>query len=203
MKYCKIHPEMERRQKPNSTLYFPCPKCNSDKRREKNSTLLGQSSFYKQKEAKKGLKSKKVKFNIYSTNAWRWFSRYVLLYYADDNLTVRCSTSGEILSITSRRCHCGHYLKTREGTSTNYSVAFDFRNVAPQSLRDNRYMGGRQDKMRKWLVNRHGEEAIKELEIKKNQIYHLDKLSLDKISDEYKKKFNDLLLERGIKNPWK
>jgi hypothetical protein len=151
--------------------------------------------------------SLKMSLNIskdfYKTTAWHWCRKYVLLFYANPDGTVRCCTSGREMTIARADCHCGHYIKVREGNSTNYSTAFDFRNLGPQTLQDNTYMGGRQDLMREWLVKQHGEEAIKDLEAKRHTVCRLDKATLDYWSDYYRNKFNELLKERGIKNPWK
>lgn len=188
---------------PNSTIY---PKLHlSCAKRERNKKLLGQSTFSKAKVPKKGLKSKsgnKKKFSLYRTIAWRYFSRYVLLFYADDQGVVQCCTSGRYLQVNQRNCHLGHYCKVLDGNSSNYATAFDFVNVSPQSSQDNTFMGGRQNLMREWLVKTHGEEAVKEMELRSKRPFHLDKYTLDKIAEEYKLKFNNLVKERGF-NPWK
>lgn len=107
------------------------------------------------------------------------------------------------MRIGTSDCHCGHYIKVRDGNSTNYATAFVFSNLAPQSRQDNTYMGGRQDLMREWLVDRHGEEAIKDLERQRNIPYRLDDAELKYWSDWYKFKYKELLEQRGMKDPWK
>jgi hypothetical protein len=199
-KICPEH-KMPMKQKWNSTV-FVCPRCLI----EKNNRLLAQSHLRTSKKAEKGLKGQKTKrknFSIYTTTAWKWFSRYVLLFYADKNNVAICATSGRRMTINTKNCHCGHYVKVMDMTKTNYATAFDFKNVGPQSAQDNRYGGGRMDLMRDWLVEQHGKEAIEELEIKKNQICYLDKVTLDQIAEEYKAKFKELLIERNIEDPWK
>ena len=148
-------------------------------------------------------KNKQPKFNFYKTTAWKWFRKYVLLYYSDKNGIVKCATSGRYMTLGSKNCHCGHYIKVRDGNSTNYSTALDFRNAAPQHLQDNTMMGGRQDLMREFLVNQHGDEAIKKLEAKRRIPLKLDKSTLDQYAKHYKAKFEQLLKERNQKNPWK
>jgi hypothetical protein len=179
-----------------------CPNCQYKLAYKSNNGKNGSTHAEKDQCLKSPKKRVKTNFNFYTTTAWKWFSRYVLLYYANKDFAVQCSTSGRWMSITSRKSQCGHYIKVRDMTKTNYSVAFDFRNVAPQSLQDNKFGGGRQDEMRKWLVMVHGEESIKELEIKKNQICRLDKTELDYWAKIYRAKFNELLTEKQIKNPW-
>lgn len=185
----------------NSTIYpKKCPSCLTI---DKNRSLLRQSVSSGGKVPKTGFKTAKSKnFNIYKTTAWKYCSHYVLLFYADKNGFVKCSTSGRTYHITSSKIHCGHYIKTRDMSKTNYSVAFDFENLAPQSMADNTYGGGRQDEMRIWLIEKHGVKSIEALEIKKHNTCHLDKVTLDIWADHYKKLFNELLRERNLKNPW-
>lgn len=133
---------------------------------------------------------------IYQSTAWKYFSRYVLLFYSD-GLYAKCFTSGEILQINTANCHCGHLIKT----SDSFATAFEFTNVGVQSLRDNRYFSGRPDMMYKKLVEIHGQKAIDLLYIRKNNICHLDKFTLTCIADEWKSKFNELAKTKG--NPWK
>ena len=135
--------------------------------------------------------------DIYKTTAWKYFSRYILLKYANKDYIVNCSTSGVWLKITDKNCHCGHYIKAHD----HYSVLFDETNVAPQSYAENRFKSGNQIAMRKFLVEKHGIDAIERLEIKKYNTCKLDKFELFLLSEIYKKKFNDLVKIKG--NPWK
>jgi len=65
MRYCKIHPEVELKQKQGSSLYYPCWKCESKKRKAKNMELLKQSTFnnksgnFKSKSSKSTIKTEK------------------------------------------------------------------------------------------------------------------------------------------------
>jgi len=147
-------------------------------------------------------KSKTNQFDFYKTTAWKWFRRYVLLYYANKDGIVKCATSGRYMALGSKNCHCGHYIKVRDGNSTNYATALDFRNVGPQHIQDNTKMGGRQDLMREWLVNQHGEESIKNLESKRRIPFKLNPSTLEEYSVKYKQLFKSLLLDRNMKNPW-
>lgn len=150
-------------------------------------------------------RKRSTNFDLYSTAAWGWFRKYVLTYYADNNGIIQCSTSGRYFNLYDRsgKIHLGHFIKVKEATKTHYAVAFDMRNVAPQSLKDNTYLGGKPEVMRKWLVNKFGEQAIEEVEIKKHNICKPDKVWLDEIAKEYRVKFKTLLKERNIKSPWK
>ena len=134
--------------------------------------------------------------DIYRSTAWKYFSRYVLLYYSD-GLYAQCFTSGKILQINTKFAQCGHLIKVTD----SYATAFEFTNVGVQSLSENRYHGGRQDVMYKKLVEIHGQKAIDMLYIRKNNICHLDKFTLDILAKEYKGKFEQLAKKKG--DPWK
>jgi len=137
---------------------------------------------------------------FYKSSAWKYCSRYVLLYYSD-GLYVKCSTSGKILKINEANCHCGHLIKVFDAGRTNFATAFDFENLAPQSIQDNRYSGGKPDIMRKWLEEKHGVNKIDSLYIKRHNICRLDKFTIDYWKVYYKSLFDNLVKEKG--NPWK
>ena len=208
------------RYNPRSTIKpVRCPKCQNLKdfqaKKENNKKMLSRSTLYdknkrtpvgidkyiiKEKSGKKRLKTPRERF--YSSPAWKWFSRYILLYYSLNGEVVRCSTCGKFMMVNSKTCHVGHFIKVFDGNSTNFSVALEFTNVGPQCQRDNTFMGGRQDVMIKWLEEEHGKDAIDNLYDLKRQPFTLDDYTLDKIAEEYKRKFYNLLDERGWKNPW-
>lgn len=167
-----------------------------DKAKKKQSNSEPKNRYSISKKSSKN-------FDFYKTTAWTWFSRYVLLYYADSNLVVQCATSGERKLITDKNMHCGHYIRVREGSKTHYAVALDFCNAGPQRSHDNVRLGGQQHLMRKWLISKHGESAVEDLEIRSHNICHPDKYWIDQMAKEYRLKFNNLLKERGLtKNPW-
>lgn len=137
---------------------------------------------------------------FYSSTAWRWCSRYVLLYYADSDLMVKCSTSTHLIyRVTSKNIHCGHYIKSDQHKAT----AFEFKNLFPQSYSDNVHFSGKPEIAKEWIEKIHGAGTVEWLEKKKNETYHLDSTELDKWAKYYRTLFNELLIERNIKNPWK
>lgn len=133
---------------------------------------------------------------FYASTAWRYCSRYVLLFYSN-NGNVQCSTCGKWYSLPNKLIQCGHLHKSDRHKST----AFDFHNLAPQCYSDNKYFSGKPDVMLGWLIEKHGRETMEMLDIKKNNICKLDKFELDIIKDHYKKLFNELVKTKG--NPWK
>ncbi len=138
---------------------------------------------------------------FYKTTAWKHFSRYCLLYYSKDGDLVKCSTSGRYYALNDKRMHCGHLVKVFNGNSSNFSVAFDFRNVLPQCHKENVHKGGNELVMMQAVDKIHGEGTTKELIEKSKQWFKLDKSTLDQIAKEYKQKFDDLVKKKG--NPWK
>jgi len=134
--------------------------------------------------------------DLYKSPAWKYFSRYVLLYYSD-GLIAQCFTCGKVLQINTSDCHCGHLIKVTDSQAT----AFDFSNCGVQCMRCNRYMGGRQDIMYHKLVEIHGKEAIEKLYIRKWNICKLDKFTMEILAKEWKQKFEELVFKKG--NPWK
>lgn len=137
--------------------------------------------------------------------AWRYFSRTILLYYAKEmngELLVQCSTSGRWYSPNDRNIHVGHFIKVFDTNRTNFATAFHELNVAPQCAQDNTYSGGKPDVMRKWLVNKYGEDLIQSMEIQSHNVAKLGKFELDIYKKKYKDKFKKLVKLKGG-NPWK
>jgi hypothetical protein len=138
---------------------------------------------------------------FYKTTAWKWFSKYVLLYYSTDG-AVQCSTGGKWYNCNNKLMHCGHLIKVFDtGGKTNFATAFDFRNVLPQSHQHNVHMGGNELKMLDAIEKIHGIGTYQELRQKARFPFILDKVTLQEISDEYRIKFNELTKTKG--NPWK
>lgn len=185
-------------QKHNSTIFNKLtPNCQLKKAYTSRKPDKSEKQYSPKKPAKK-------KFNFYATAAWKYCSHYVLLFYANDDLMVQCSTNSKLYyHITDRRMHCGHFIKTIDGSNTYYSTALLFENLGPQSSQENNYMGGRPDVMRQWLIDQHGIKEIEKIEILKYNICKPDQLYFEYWAKYWKKKYQDLLTEKGIKDPWK
>lgn len=136
---------------------------------------------------------------FYKSKAWRFFSKYIKLSYADKFGVVRCATSGVYMSWDDKNCHAGHYVKVYDGNRTNFSTAFDERNVMPQSYQENRYNGGNQEEMAKAIDRKFGKGTAEGLRIKSKFPFKLDKFTLDLIAKKYKQKLNDLANKKGVK----
>lgn len=194
-----------RMKKPgNSTIYFKgCVDCEIQANLSK---VRAEASKDKEEleKARKTLKKRTPRELFYSSTAWRHFSQYILLKYADENLEVRCSTDPSLIYPVNSKFICvGHWIKVFDSNSTNYSVAFDERNVLPQSVQQNIHFSGNMEEMSKAINRIHGEGTTDILLAKKRESFRLDKSTLDEIATIYKQKKKELLTERNIKSPWK
>ena len=156
----------------------------------------------RQKNGREVLKSPQKRF--YSSTAWKYFSRYILITNTidKDSMAARCCTCGKLMKVNSRECHVGHFIKVFDGNSTNYAIAFIEADTGPQCCRCNKYMGGRQDEMGQYLKSKYGKDILDELYELKKLPLKLTDAYLQEIADEYKKKFYDYLKENNLQNPW-
>ncbi len=187
----------------NTTLYFTlCMDCqiaaNLNKYRQEVAQDKAELEKVRQESKKRLTKDK-----FYQLTAWKWFSHYILLFYANDDLEVYCSTNPNLsYPINDSRICVGHYLKVFDANSTNFSTAFEFRNVAPQSRAENEN-GGNMETMAKWIENTHGIGTVEELKQIRRTPLRLDIYTLDEISKKYKSLFEVELKRRNVKSPWK
>lgn len=194
----------ERMKRPgNSTLYFKgCVDCEIEANLSKLRTEAVKDKAELEK-AKETLKKGSPRQRFYASTAWKHFSQYVLLFYADENLEVRCSTNPALIyKITDKRICVGHFIKVFDANSSNYSTAFLFINVGPQSTQEN-LNGGNEIEMAKWVEKTHGLGTVEFLNNEKHKPFKLDKYTLDEIAKKYLALKNEELKHRGIRNPWK
>lgn len=154
-------------------------------------------------KARQTLKKRTPRELFYSSTAWKHFSQYILLLYADENLEVRCATDPSLIYPVNSKFICvGHWQKVFDANSTNYSVAFDERNVLPQSVQQNVHFSGNMEEMGKAINRIHGEGTTDLILQKKREPLKLDKDYLDKVASTYLQKKKQLLSERGLSDPW-
>ena len=138
--------------------------------------------------------------DFYKTAAWKWLSRYNKLYHSKDGLMVACMTCNRPwMPVKGKQTHAGHLIKFTDSKA----VCLEFENVGVQCSSCNRYHGGRQDLLRERLSRIHGKEVIDSLYVKKNNFMKLDAFTLEYYADFYKQKFEQLLIDRKIKSPWR
>ena len=194
----------ERLKQPgNTTMYFKfCAKHQIEAvlNKIRSEAQKDKDELYKAKET---IKKGTPRQNFYRSTAWRHFSQYVLLFYSDENLEVRCSTNPSLIyKITDKRICVGHFIKVFDANSSNYSTAYLFTNVGPQSTQEN-LNGGNEIEMSKWIEKTHGKGTVEFLNNEKHKPFRLDKFTLDEIAKKYLKLKNELLITKNIKNPWK
>lgn len=137
---------------------------------------------------------------FYKTTAWKWFSKYVLLYYSHDG-AVQCSTSKRWYNCNDKNMHAGHLVKVFNGNSSNFNTAFDFRNILPQCHQENVHKGGNELIMMQEVDRIHGQGTTQTLIQLSRFPFKLDKYTLDEIAKDYRLKFNELVKVKG--DPWK
>jgi hypothetical protein len=112
----------------------------------------------------------------------REYSLCLRTSYADNQGLVKCVTCGSIHHW--KEITVGHYI-----SRVRIAVRWEPLNTAPQCVKCNSYNGGEQFLMRKYLVEKYGEKAIKEMEQRALLGKTEDKESLlEKIADY--RKFN-------------
>ena len=129
---------------------------------------------------------------FYSSKAWKTFRLYMLNQFAKGKDHVQCCTCGKVLTIGSKDCQLGHFIKVYTASKTNFATAFDEKNVAPQCLQCNFYKGGEEIKMQEYLIALHGTKEIDKLKIKAYNVCRLDKFKLNIIAKEYHNKIDDI-----------
>jgi len=122
------------------------------------------------------------------------FSDFIRLSATDDNGYIRCPTCGTINHW--KNFDCSHYIH-RDKIVTRW----DERNVIAQCQSENRFHGGNVPKMRRVLVDRYGEKAIREVEdlaemYGKRQT--CDIFWLREKINEYREKVKRLKKEKGL-----
>ncbi len=138
-----------------------------------------------------------TKKKFYDSQAWWYFSRWILLKYSDGTF-VRCFTCNRQMLLTDKGCQCGHWIKT----SDSFATALESSNVGPMCYFCNRECHGLPEVMEQKLISIHGEEEINRLKALKRKPLHLDKW----LMIQYREKFKTLYkveLERLGVNPWK
>lgn len=135
--------------------------------------------------------------DFYNSTAWRYCTKYVLLFYADKNHIIKCETCNTYYQLPDKRIQSGHYIRSDKHKST----AFDFKNILPQCYRCNKYFSGQTEIMARRINEIHGEGTTEMLNIKKHNICKLGKFEMDYFAEYYKQKFQKFVKVKG--NPWK
>jgi len=182
------------RQVWNSTLFHPCGYCA---KKERQSILKG-SSMKKGKHQDKLKKGKTPRQNAMDT-ADKWFSRYIRLKFSfemNGERFCKCYTCGAIHHI--KNIDNGHYCG-RENKLTR----FDENNARPQDTYCNRYRSGKHAQFGLNLAAEIGVEAVDNLRQLSLFTGEDTELFYREQATKYRLKFNALLKEMKVSNPWK
>ena len=172
---------------------YPKP---TKKEKEKITAAEFRKRYGRKASSSKNSKSSKTERRKAIDRADEWFSRYVRLYYANNQLQVRCCTSGRWYHI--KDIDCGHFM-----SRNNYNTRWEFKNALPQGKQDNRFRSGRQFEMGKVIDQIHGPGTAEKME----QMAHWrgstkTVYDIRQIAAKYRTLFNYLCKERGIVSPW-
>ena len=130
-----------------------------------------------------------------TTKADEWFSRFIRLFYTDDDGVCYCFTCGKPHHPKDQQC--GHFVK-RQYKNGRFSEV----NAKPQCGGCNKFKQGNDVIFRKKLVEMYGEDQILLLESGRRDTRQLKKYQEDEIARIYKEKAEKLLKEKGIKKWW-
>ena len=194
-----------------------CQKCQNIKdmqvKKENNIKLLSRASFYaksdtiKRKTTKDTLKRHKIKINGISVIGKRGsqnaadgiFSKYIRLKHSFESSDTRycvCYTCGTPHKITE--IQNGHWQR-RGFITTRYNED----NCRPQCVKCNYHRSGEPEKFELHLIHDLGQQRVNELKALSQQLGEDNPQYYAQINATYRSKFNELLKQLGIKNPWK
>jgi hypothetical protein len=129
----------------------------------------------------------------------KWFSWYIRLKYSfemNGELFCKCYTCETIKPI--KNIDNGHYVSRKEK-----STRFAENNARPQCVRCNDHLHGEHTKFGLNLVKEIGVEAVDNLRQLSLFIGEDNELFYREQAKIYRLKFNDLLKEKNVSNPWK
>jgi len=123
----------------------------------------------------------------------RVFSEFIRLRDADDNGYVRCITCGSYHRWNDGDMHNGHYINRDVK-----AVRFNELNCAGQCAACNSFHSGKVYLYRQILVEKYGEDKVKEIEILANLGGNYDCFWLQTKIKEYREKVKQLKNEKGL-----
>ena len=124
-----------------------------------------------------------------TSNADKWFSRYIRIRDAWDDGYCRCCTCGKIQ--LPKEADCGHFVK-RQHMATRFSEI----NAAAQCGKCNRFEQGRNEDFERYLIKRHGIDKVNMLKLP--QTRKMTKYDIDYLAVYYKQKATELSRGKGI-----
>lgn len=137
--------------------------------------------------------AKKIQ-NATKKKAWDEFSRWVRVHDCLESTGLPfvgvCITCDRRFHI--RYLQAGHCLPGR----TNAKL-FNEKLVHAQCKWCNEFKHGEKDKYEKKMIGRYGEKEFEQMKIKAKQIIHNSEMDFEKLAEDYKSKYKDLIRPHG------
>lgn len=137
------------------------------------------------KEAKRHTRKKLLPLKSLEKKLDRVFSEYIRRRDANEGGTVSCVTCGKLMHW--KECHASHFVK-RQHRSTRW----DERNVHAQCPRENVYMGGSQDLMAGYILDKYGIAVLEELLELRERIVKYTRQDLIDLIEHFNRKIVEL-----------
>ena len=125
-----------------------------------------------------------------TSNADKYFSRYIRLRDCDENGIGTCCTCGVMKPV--KQMDCGHFIK-RQHMATRFSEY----NCAIQCKRCNAFEQGRNEDFERYLIKRWGEDRVNLLKLP--QTRKTTKYDINYLAVYYKQKVNELERSKNLK----
>ena len=124
---------------------------------------------------------------------WPLVSLYVRRSAAGSNGYVACVTCGGVYLVA--QIHAGHFVPQARGNSVKY----DLRNIHPQCFRCNINLGGNPSAYAVYMLDRYGEQVIRELERRAHDTVKYSRGDYEAMIEDFSGKLANL--DQGIHEP--
>ena len=130
-----------------------------------------------------------------TTNADKWFSRFIRLRDSDENGIGKCCTCGAIKEV--KNMDCGHFIG-RQHMQTRFSTM----NAHVQCKRCNGFEEGRKAQYKEFLIEKYGIINVNLLEVQGYKTKKYSAFEMKEIEKYYKEETNKLIKEKNIQKWW-
>lgn len=127
----------------------------------------------------------------YDDKLWKIFSVYIRLRDADKHGYCTCITSGQ--KVFWKECDAGHFI-----ARSHKATKFNEQNVNAQTVRDNRFISGRQFEHSLAIDKKYGPGTAVKLLVLSRGICKWTKFEIDELTKHYKKEVQRLQKEKGL-----
>jgi len=138
-------------------------------------------------------KRKAPKLRALHDKLWALISKYVRRSAADENGYVTCVTCGDTRPWVEQQA--GHFVPQARGNA----VKFDLRNIACQCRRCNLFLGGNPSAYAVYMLDRYGEQVIRELERRAHDTVKYSRGDYEAMIQDFSGKLANL--DQGYREP--